>query len=237
MKLDALIADLSMPVSNTARAWYINAPTFEPVTMENFVGSVASGSSVNFFNVLFNPHAHCTHTETAGHITLERHSIHAHFKDPFTKALVLTLIPRSGRVHFEDFEAGWQQAVSKGWTDRVRSIIFRTEEDPSTSMKRNYSSTDWPYLEAEIGTFLREKGVDHLLIDQPSVDREEDGGALACHRAFWGSSPELSLHRTISELLIIPEHVKDGPYLLNLQVAPFENDAAPSRPLLYPWKD
>lgn len=29
---------------------------------------------------------------------------------------------------------------------------------------------------------------------------------------------------------------KDGLYLLNLQVAPFENDAAPSRPLIFPLK-
>ncbi len=115
----------------------------------------------------------------------------------------------------------------------MKSVIVRTEIEPDNVATRAYSNTDWPYLDAGIGTFLREQGVDHVLIDQPSVDQEEDGGALACHRAFWGPQPELSLHRTISELLHIPKHVQDGHYLLNLQVAPLDNDAAPSRPLLY----
>jgi hypothetical protein len=38
---------------------------------------------------------------------------------------------------------------------------------------------------------------------------------------------------TITELAFVPDDVKDGLYLLNLQVAPFDNDAAPSRPLLF----
>ena len=65
------------------------------------------------------------------------------------------------------------------------------------------------------------------------MDQEEDGGALACHRSFWGPTPLESLHRTITELAHIPIEVPDGVYLLNLQVAPLENDAAPSRPILY----
>lgn len=224
-----LIADLSMPVADVPRAWYIDAPTFEPVRLGDWTGSVAAGNSVNFFNVGFNPHAHCTHTETAGHILLERHSVHQHFKDHFTKALLLTVVPKEGKVQLTDFMDAWKTQNST----EVRSVIIRTELDALAATTRNYSNTDWPYLDAEIGAFLREQGVDHLLIDQPSVDQEEDGGALACHHAFWGPEPEATLHRTISELLHIPSSVEDGMYLLNLQVAPLENDAAPSRPLLY----
>ena len=69
------IADLSLAVSDVARAWYIDAPHFSPVVLGEWTGSVAQGGSVNFFNVQFNPHAHGTHTETAGHITEKRHSI------------------------------------------------------------------------------------------------------------------------------------------------------------------
>ncbi|MGA0302935.1 MAG: cyclase family protein, partial [Schleiferiaceae bacterium] len=81
------VADLSLPVRDVPRAWYIDAPTYEPVRLGDWVGSVAEGGGVNFFNVGFNPHAHGTHTETAGHILPERHSVHQHFKDYFTKAL------------------------------------------------------------------------------------------------------------------------------------------------------
>jgi kynurenine formamidase len=226
------IADLSLAVSDVARAWYIDAPEFSPVVLGEWTGSIAQGGSVNFFNVQFNPHAHGTHTETAGHITEKRHSINTHFRDVMTKSLVLTLLPQEGRVRFEDFHAVWTQAQAKGWTFATKSVVFRTNTGNHPGTKK-FSGTDWPFLEAAIGTFLREQGVDHLIIDQPSVDREEDGGALACHHAFWGPQPEKSLHRTITELAHVPMSVADGPYALLLQVAPIENDAAPSRPLLY----
>ncbi|MDG1055546.1 MAG: cyclase family protein, partial [Schleiferiaceae bacterium] len=110
------IADLSLAVSDVARAWYIDAPEFSPVVLGGWTGSIAQGGSVNFFNVQFNPHAHGTHTETAGHITEKRHSINTHFRDVMTKSLVLTLMPKEGRVRFEDFHAVWTQAQAKGWT-------------------------------------------------------------------------------------------------------------------------
>jgi kynurenine formamidase len=225
-------ADLSMAVSDVARAWYIIAPTFKPVVLGDWKGSVALGGAVNFFNISFNPHAHGTHTETAGHITKERHSINTNFKNPYTKSVLLTVTPVQGVVTFDDFLVQWEKASSKNWLDQTESVILRTEQHEG-SLLRDYSNTDWPFLASEIGAFLRSSGIDHLIIDQPSVDQEEDGGALACHRSFWGATPLESLHRTITELAHIPIEVIDGVYLLNLQVAPLENDAAPSRPILY----
>jgi arylformamidase len=47
---------------------------------------------------------------------------------------------------------------------------------------------------------LRSIGVRHLLVDLPSVDREEDGGVLAAHHAFWDFPASLdTATRTISE--------------------------------------
>lgn len=48
IELNKPYADLSMAVSNVARAWYINAPTFEPVVLGDWKGSVALGGAVNF---------------------------------------------------------------------------------------------------------------------------------------------------------------------------------------------
>jgi arylformamidase len=39
---------------------------------------------------------------------------------------------------------------------------------------------------------------------------------------------------TVTELAFIDDSIADGQYLLNLQVAPFVADAAPSRPILLP---
>lgn len=233
--LNAPFADLSMAVSDVARAWYIHAPKFNPVVLGDWKGSVEMGGAVNFFSIDFNPHAHGTHTETAGHITEERHSVNTHFNQPFSLALVLYPVVVNGMVSMESFSKAWKEAEAAGGTEGIQSVVLKTDCG-NTNLSRNYSSTDWPYLDAEIGAFLRDAGIDHLIIDQPSVDREEDGGALACHRSFWGPNPEQSLYRTITELAHIPDHVSPGNYLLNLQVAPIDNDAAPSRPLLFNLK-
>lgn len=232
VRLNEPIADLSMSVGDLARAWYIAPPSFNPVILGDWKGAVELGGSVNFFNITFNPHAHGTHTETAGHITTARHSINKHFKDAWTLALVLLPKVEDGMVSYEAFLKSWQQAQDAQGTFGVKSVIIKTDCG-TDNLQRNYSESNWPYLDAEIGGFLKAQGVDHLIIDQPSVDQEEDGGALACHRSFWGNAPEESLHRTITELAHVPDHIVAGNYLLNLQVAPLENDAAPSRPVLY----
>jgi hypothetical protein len=78
-----------------------------------------------------------------------------------------------------------------------------------------------------------------LLIDLPSVDKEKDGGKLAAHKAFWNVkdvnhlNEDARLNCTITEMVFVPNEVSDGIYVLNLQIASFENDASPSKPILY----
>ena len=90
-----------------------------------------------------------------------------------------------------------------------------------------------PYLQHEALAYLREIGVKHFLLDLPSVDRESDEGKLAGHNAFWDTANTVDLERTITELIYVPDAVNDGEYLLELQIAPFHNDASPSRPILF----
>jgi arylformamidase len=79
------------------------------------------------------------------------------------------------------------------------------------------------------------------VVDLPSIDRANDEGRLTGHRIFWGlpaggrlASAATRSDATITELAYIANEIPDGPYLLNLQVAPFVADAAPSRPILLP---
>jgi arylformamidase len=81
--------------------------------------------------------------------------------------------------------------------------------------------------------FMVSKGVKHLLIDLPSIDKEKDGGELLGHNAFWNTKGKLRLDATITELIYVSNKIEDGEYFLNLQIAPFENDASPSKPILY----
>jgi hypothetical protein len=34
-------------------------------------------------------------------------------------------------------------------------------------------------------------------------------------------------------MIYVPENIEDGIYLLNIQIASFETDASPSKPILY----
>ena len=100
-------------------------------------------------------------------------------------------------------------------------------------MNRKYSHTNPPYLAEDAAHYLREKGVLHMLIDLPSVDKEKDDGKLAAHKAFWHLQGVPRKEATITEFVYVDNSILDGCYMLNLQVAPFENDASPSRPVLF----
>ena len=68
----------------------------------------------------------------------------------------------------------------------------------------------------------------------PSVDKEIDGGALLSHKAFFRVPQTPRCEATITEFVFIPNNVEDGLYALNLQIAAFDLDASPSRPVIYP---
>jgi kynurenine formamidase len=104
---------------------------------------------------------------------------------------------------------------------------------------KKYSNTNPPYLSEEAAIYIREIGIEHLLIDLPSVDREEDEGKLLAHKAFWNVkdvnnlNDDARMNCTITEMIYVDDEVKDGSYILNLQIVSFENDASPSKPVLY----
>ena len=211
-------------------AWYLNAPKIEPVQEGNWVGKVSRGGSVNFNNIRFNPHAHTTHTECVGHITPEYHGINDSLKTFFFSAKLFSIEPEKD---------GGDEVITKDQLKRhfkegeAQAVIIRTLPNSIAKRSKHYSHTNWPYLQEEAAVYLRESGVEHLLIDLPSVDREEDGGKLLAHKAFWNYPKNTRLHATITELVYVPSRIEDGFYFLNLQPASFENDAAPSRPVLY----
>ncbi|MFT5902230.1 MAG: arylformamidase, partial [Bacteroidia bacterium] len=91
-----------------------------------------------------------------------------------------------------------------------------------------------PYLHHEAVAFLVDNGCKHLVLDVPSIDRESDEGKLLGHKVFWNFPEAPRMDCTVTELAFIPDEVEDGLCLLNLQVAPIENDASPSRPVVYP---
>tara|TARA_R110000868_G_scaffold104728_5_gene288680 strand:- start:7466 stop:8215 length:750 start_codon:yes stop_codon:yes gene_type:complete len=229
--------DISIPLKASKKnvnAWYINAPKIEPEKDGEWIASVAEGASINFNNIYFNPHAHGTHTECVGHITEKVHSINQNLKQFFFLAEVITVAPEN---YLKDKIISKKQLQFALGNKKRDAVIIRTIPNTKEKLSRQYSNTNWTYLLEEAVDLLVKKGVKHLLIDLPSIDREKDGGELRGHNAFWNTKGKLRLDATITELIYVPNHIEDGTYFLNLQIAPFENDATPSKPILYKIED
>jgi len=229
--------DISIPISGEStnvNAWYVDHPKIAPYTDGDFVGKVSEGASTNFNNISFNPHAHGTHTECVGHITEDFHSVNQNLKQYFFKAEVITLAPEK---YQDDFVISRKQLQYALGNKKREALVIRTLPNLKDKMTKQYSNTNPPYLLEQAAEFLAAKEIEHLLIDLPSVDKEKDGGALLAHNAFWNTNGEVRKHATITEFIFVPNQIKDGKYFLNLQVAPFENDASPSRPVLYKIED
>jgi len=235
--------DISIPLSNTDAnpiAWYIEKPTIEPVKFGNWIGKVSEGSSTNFNNIFFNPHGHGTHTESLGHITREFYSINQCLKQFFFLAELISIDPEN----INGDKIITKEQIEKGLSGKTpEAIIIRTLPNFDSKKHKNYSKTNPPYILEKAATFIRESGIKHLLIDLPSVDREEDEGRLLAHKAFWNVKDVNNLNEdarldcTITEMIFVDDSVKDGSYILNLQMAPFENDASPSKPVLFKIED
>ncbi len=230
--------DISLPLSDTDQnplAWYLDRPVFEPVISDAFVGSVNLGGSVNFRTIRFNPHGHGTHTECLGHITQEIHSVNRTMTEFFFSCRVLSVHPE---VFFNERFGEEDQVIRpeafaalEGF--RFDALVIRTMPNEPEKRSAHYSATNPPYLDVRCFEVFERAGIRHLLIDMPSVDRENDNGELAGHHAFWNVPQRPAFDKTITELIYVEPAILDGDYILELQVAAFENDAAPSRPVLY----
>ena len=235
--------DISIPLTNTDAnpiAWYIEKPEIEPVKFGDWIGKVSEGSSTNFNNIFFNPHGHGTHTECLGHITRDFYSINQCLKQFFFLAELISieLENRNGDKIIT------KEQIEKALNGKTpEAIIIRTLPNLDSKKHKNYSKTNPPYLLEEAAKFIREIEIKHLLIDLPSVDREEDEGRLLAHKAFWNVknvnelNSDARLDCTITEMIFVDDTIKDGSYILNLQIASFENDASPSKPVLFKIED
>lgn len=235
--------DISIPITNTDQnpiAWYLEKPVIEPVVFGDWIGKVSEGkSSTNFNNIFFNPHGHGTHTECLGHITREFHSINDCLKQFFFMATLISVEPETIDGDFIISKNNIATALDMTNKNAPEALIVRTLPNLESKKSLKYSNTNPPYLSEDAAIFIREMGIKHLLIDLPSVDKEHDEGKLLAHKAFWNVknvdnlNEDARLNCTITEMIFVPNEVNDGSYLLNIQIASFENDASPSKPILY----
>jgi len=211
-----------IPGNSEPKAWY--APNFkaEPVRDGDFLGSLEEGGFVNFMNLSLNPHGNGTHTESAAHVYKKAKSINKTLKNTFLSSY---LISSDGRQ-----EIG--KEILSELTEQVEAIVIRTTPNSLNDKLKDFSSTNPPFLSIKLVEEILRRGINHIIIDLPSIDPEYDDGAVLAHKLFFGSE-ENTNDNTITELVYIPNTIKDGFYLCNIQIPPFELDAAPSRVFLY----
>ncbi|TXD35817.1 cyclase family protein [Lujinxingia vulgaris] len=235
------------------RAFGLGRAQARAVEGGDFVGDVRRGGSVNCESIELIAHGHGTHTEGVGHISAERVPVGDLAPDPLMPAVLLRVATRTlgasgdsseGKSSPDDrvictseLRSALQRAdVSPAF---CRAIIIATSGEGAAAPLRDYSGTNPAYLTAEAVTWLLAQGCEHLLIDLPSIDREDDGGTTPVHRAYFelsavGAGPtDAGPRRTITELIDVPESASEGPYFLSLRFARFMLDASPSRPILY----
>ncbi len=225
-----------------------NAYGVEPAVSQacrsgEMIGDTRQGGSVNFERYTLIPHCNGTHTECVGHITNERISVRDCLHDVLVPAILISVEPKnhgdSARLITKSMS---ESAISGPEASLVNrgALIVRTLPNDDSKLTRQYGAEIPPYFTADAMEYIVDCGFKHLLVDMPSIDRIFDEGKLSNHRIFWNiepgsfdTNPETRINNTITELIYIPNSVEDGEYLLNLQIAPFEADAAPSRPVIF----
>ncbi len=240
-----IIADLSIPLrfdGPQPNAFGVEPATAEACEYGDLVGDTRRGGSCNFERVTFIPHCNGTHTECVGHITDERISVRDCLKDVLIKAVLVSVKPDvldKGDAVISDTVLLRSGLVNDASHDGS-ALIIRTLPNDASKLSLRYDENNIPpYFSQDAMRLIVTYGFTHLLTDLPSIDRLFDYGKLANHRIFWNIEPgsvsthtAMRMYSTITELIFVPDEVADGEYLLNLQIAPFDADAAPSRPLL-----
>jgi kynurenine formamidase len=223
-----------------------------PFSVPGFPGSVTRGASCNCDSITLIPHCNGTHTECVGHLT--REPLHAQRIVPrsLLPALLLSAEPVTSGETPESADPAphaadrlvTRAALQSGWPTELpftpQALVIRTLPNEPDKRTRDYTDITPPYLTREAAQYLVERGIEHLVVDLPSIDRAHDEGRLTAHRLFFGLPPEESAlvraarsQCTITELAYAANEAVDGPYLLQLQVPAINGDAVPSRPLLY----
>lgn len=226
--------DISIPIKNgdnNPNCYWAEDVRFETIRAEGFVGSVAEGGSVNYQKLTLTPHGNGTHVECYGHITNSGTTVSSQLKNFHFYAKLITLTPEKSTNG--DLVIQLNDVVKQTNWEGIKALIIRTFPNDREKLVRSYSGTNPPYFSKELIEYIVDKGIEHLLVDLPSLDKEVDGGVLAAHNAFWALHGQLRKNATITELVYVRDTIPDANYLLNLQTINLEMDAAPCKPTLY----
>jgi len=221
--------DISIPVGNECEVSAYGLPRSEISIFQSggFIGDVNQGGSCNVRDIKMSPHGNGTHTECVGHISKEYKTIYETL-DNFLFTCTLLTVDTKGAISKDHLKTLESQ-------HKTEALLIRTLPNTSDKLKTNYLGAEATYVSTEAMRFIVGLGVQHLLVDMPSVDHETDPN-LKSHHIFWQKDLETRAHKTITELVYVPNSVEDGLYILNLMIPSIYCDAVPSKPIIYPLR-
>ncbi len=225
--------DISIGIrkADNVNAFFLPNPAFETVKAGDFIGDVNQGGSCNVENIAISPHGNGTHTECLGHISKEKHLLDDCLQEYHFLASLITVNLTENSTHKWLSEESLHNALSK-INGEFEALIVRTTPNPAYKKNCVYSGKQPPYITENGMKLIKKTGINHLLVDLPSLDHEENPD-LPAHHAFFEYPENPKTENTVTEMVYIPDNVADGIYLLNLQVISLESDASPCKPILY----
>jgi len=173
-------------------------------------------------------HGNGTHTESSRHVTAQGPLIGDIAPTGMISCLVLHM-PHMGAIAIGiEVLARAMEAYPSTEALVLRCLHDGIPEHP------DFGGVDIPYITPDAMLYLADRGIQHFLTDLPSVDPEQDDGALAAHHAYWSEDSETDRgHSTITELLSISPDQAEGIYLVQIAPLRLDLDAAPSRVIIY----
>ena len=231
--------DLAIPLDphgQQPNAYGVPDATASPYSGEGFTLDTRVGGSCNCDVIEFTPHCNGTHTESVGHITSERFPLTAVELPLFLTCSLVSVSPQGREIGAE----AMGRATAPLAPDALAALVVRTLPNDPSKRTRRWEDAATPYFTPDAVRVIRAGGVQHLLVDLPSLDPLYDGGKLAAHRVFWDVPPDSqelpaadARNRTVTEMVFVPDDMPDGRYLLTIQVPRLVSDAVPSRPILF----
>ncbi|MGH8126941.1 MAG: cyclase family protein [Gammaproteobacteria bacterium] len=234
----SMASDIALPLAFDAtgpQAFGAPAAASTPLAVGAFSGRVATGASCNASVLSVTPHGNGTHTESVAHLVEDGPAVPALLTGGWMPAWLGSVEAASGAIKAPTLEPIVNTAQAAG----AVALILRTLPNRSEKMQRDYTGDTAPaFFNADAAQAVAGAGIEHWLVDLPSLDRLDDP-ALPTHRAFFGlpagSHSVRDARRrqcTVTELIYVADELMDGLYLLDLQVPRWQLEAVPSRPLL-----
>ena len=241
--------DLSIPIhfnGEQPNTYGVDRASSAPYKDGQFIGDRRKNGPCNFETYHITPHCNGTHTECIGHITKERIDVLSSLKDVMIPSYLISIKPEPTDESYSPDLKKEDLLITKELLQKklngvskyfLRGLIIRTLPNLERKKSQDYMQHTPAFFSIDAMNYIREIGVQHLLVDIPSVDRLFDDGILSAHNIFWETREKKynpkTKNKTITEMIFVENTILDGIYLLNIQIPAFVADAAPSRPIIF----